>query len=268
MDVSTEPAAREPVFVTRYSLSPKTAIGVQTRHYVDAFDRWRHVHWLEFGSLLGRDERSILLGNVLVGKWPHYAKKVRRVPGMREFSAPIWKDDVLVDRRSLEKIEVQRARTSALYLAPVDDVDAARMRNLVELFDRPYVLHLWDAMGKPMLQSAHHRWLIEHAHQVLALSKPLLAEVRELRPDVAELLFVREPTERRAKPQGMGPLRIGLIGFLPAYRTGLHLLHDAYKQMRSAGTAVELCFVGSPRALRRLDEPITKEMTYTGASPE
>lgn len=254
-----------PIFVTRYSLSPKTAIGIQTRHYLDAFEDWRHLHWLEFGSLLGRDRRSVRLGNFLVGKWPHHAAQVERVPGLQKFSRPVWTGDALDESTRRELVTKYKDKASALYLAPVEDVDAGRMRHLVELFERPFVLHLWDSLQQPLLESEHHRWLIEHAHQVLVLSKPLLADARELRPDTAELLFVREQTSIRAEAWAGGPLRVALIGFLPAYRTGLHLLHEAYLQMRAEGMPVELHFVGSPRALRRLQEPeITKGMTYTG----
>ncbi len=255
---------RYPVFITRYSLSPKTAIGIQTSHYLDAFTDWRHLHWLEFGSLVSKDRRSIRFGNFLVGKWPHYAKQLERFPPMRRFGRLVWADDVLIDPVSRGLVAELKNRASALYLAPVDDVDAGRMRHLAELFGRPFVLHLWDCMGVPLLESEHHRWLIQNAHRVFALSKPLIEESMTLRPDVSELLFVREQISIRAKlPEG-GPLRVALIGFLPAYRPGLHLLHDALKQMRAAGTPIELHFVGSPRALRRLNEPITKEMAYTG----
>ena len=126
------------------------------------------------------------------------------------------------------------------------------------------MVHLWDSLNSALLQSEHYRWLIQHAHQVLALSKPLIEEARELRPDASELLFVREATESRAKAPGTEPLRVALIGYLQSYRAGLHLLHRAFQQMRAAGLTIELHFVGSPRVLERLNEGFTKDMTSTG----
>lgn len=263
---TTNQGGTYPIFVTRYSLSPKTAIGVQTKQFAEAFKDWRHLHWLEFGSPFRGDRRSIRLGNALVGKWPHYAAKVREVPGLRRWAEPIWTGNVLNERLCRELVAKYQDRASALYVAPVDDVDAGRMRFLVKLFDRPFVLHLWDSLERPLLQSEDQRWLIQHAHQVLTLSRPLQMEVRTLRPDVSELLFVREPTMNRARAPALGePLRVALIGFLPAYRTGLHLLHEAYGVMEAAGLRVKLHFVGSKRALRRLNEPaITRNMQASG----
>ena len=257
---------RCPLFVTRYSLSPKTAIGIQTRHYLNAFPDWLHLHWREYGSPVREHRRSLRLENLLVGKWPGYAAKVRRVPGLRRWGEPVWRGNALDERTSRKLARRFENKVGAIYVAPIDGEDAERMRHIVELLGRPFVLHFWDSLVEPLLQSEHTRWLIEHAHSVLVLSKPLLAEARQLRPDAGELLFVREPTASRAKaPAGREPLRVALIGFLPAYRTGLHLLHEASVKMRAAGLTMELHFVGSARALERLREPeITREMISTG----
>ncbi len=256
-----------PVFVTRYSLSSKTAIGVQTKHYLDAFGDWRHLYWREFDSGIGRDTRSVRIERFVVARWPFWVEKMGRLPGLDTVASTLWNSNRLKEQAGRELIATYRETASALYFAPVDAADAERMRHIAELLRRPFVLHLWDSLGTPLLESPHHRWLIEHAHQVLALSKPLLHEARELRPDVGELLFVREKTGSRAKAPDAGPLRVALIGFMPAYRTGLHLLYAAFQKMRAAGVAIELHFVGARRALDRLGEDITKEMIHTGYLP-
>lgn len=256
-----------PVFVTRYSLSSKTAIGVQTRHYLDAFDDWRHLYWREFDSGIGRDTRSVRIEGFVVARWPFWVEKTGRLPGAARVASTLWSGNRLEERAGRKLIATYRDKTSALYFAPVDAPDAERMHHIAELLGRPFVLHLWDSLGTPLLESASHRWLIQNAHQVLALSKPLFHEARQLRSDVGKLLFVREKTESRAKAPDAGPLRVALIGFLPAYRTGLHLLYEAFKQMRAAGTAVELHFVGARRALDRLGEDITKAIIHTGYLP-
>ncbi len=255
---------RYPVFVTRYSLSSKTAIGVQTKHYLSAFENWRHLYWREFDSGIGRDKRSVRIEDFLVARWPFLAHKLRKQPGLGRLSATRWTNHRLAETAKRDLIARYRETTSALYLAPIDAQDAERMRHLAEVIGKPFVLHLWDSLVTPLLESEHHRWLLRNAHQVLALSKPLLHEAQELRPDAAELLFVREATANRAQAPSAGPLRVALIGFLPSYRTGLHLLYEAFGQMRSAGTPIELHFVGSRRTLDRLNEDITKEMIHTG----
>lgn len=250
-----------PLFLTRYSLSSKTAIGVQTKHYVGGFERWRHAFWVERGRPV---PGSVRLGNLLVSRWPHYTEALRRVPGFGRWLRPIWSGRELTDRASLSLIEQWRHEASAVYTAPVDNLDAQRMRHIVELIGRPYVLHLWDSLATPLLDSEDFRWLIEHAATVFALSQPLLEDARVLRPDAAELLFVREPTLSRASAPDGGPIRIALIGYLASYRSGLHLLHQALATFREKGVAVELHFVGARRALKRLGEEITREMRATG----
>ena len=256
-----------PVFVTRYSLSSKTAIGVQTKHYLEAFQDWLHLYWREFDSGIGRDKRSIRIEGFVVARWPFWVDKIQKIPGLRRFGAARWSDQGLKQGPDQNLVARFRDRTSALYFAPVDAVDAARMRHMAELLGKPFVLHLWDSLGTPLLESESHVWLIRHAHQVYVLSKPLLHEAREVRSDIGELLFVREKTASRATAPGAGPLRVALIGFLPAYRTGLHLLHEAILQMRGAGVTIELHYVGARRALDRLQEDITKEMHHTGYLP-
>lgn len=252
------------MFVTRYSLSSKTAIGVQTKHYLHAFEDWRHLFWREFDSGMGRDRRSVRIEDFLVARWPFWAGKVRKVPGLAIFGGSRWARNGLTERGRRDLILKFRNETGALYLAPIDAEDAERMQQLAEVIGRPFVLHLWDSLVTPLLESESHKWLIRNAHGVLALSKPLLQEARQLRPDASELLFVREKTESRAKAPGAGPLRVALIGLLSAYRTGLHLLYEAFRQMRDSGVAIELHFVGSRRTLDRLGENITKEMIPTG----
>lgn len=256
-----------PVFVTRYSLSSKTAIGVQTKHYLDAFDDWRHLYWREFDSGIGRDKRSVRIEGFVVARWPFWVDKMRKLPGMASSGKTLWRGNRLKELANRKLLATYRERTSALYFAPVDATDAERMRHIAELLGKPFVLHLWDSLGIPLLSSESHCWLIQNAHHVLVLSKPLFLEARELRPDVSELLFVREKTESRAKAPDVGPLRVALIGFMPAYRTGLHLLYEAFQQMRAAGVAIELHFVGSRRSLDRLQEDITKDMIHTGYLP-
>ena len=255
------------MFVTRYSLSSKTAIGVQTKHYLDAFEDWFHLYWREFDSGIGRDKRSIRIERFVFARWPFWVDKIQKVPGLRRFGATLWGDTGLKRGPDRKLVARFRERTGALYFAPVDAVDAVRMRHVAEVLGKPFVLHLWDSLGTSLLKSESHVWLIRHAHQVYVLSKPLLHEALEVRPDVGELLFVREKTASRAKAPDVGPLRVALIGFLPAYRTGLHLLHEAIKQMRGAGVMIEVQYVGARRALDRLQEDITKEMSHTGYLP-
>ena len=257
-----EPVAKDvrvPIFVTRHSLSPKTAVGVQTAHYLQEFPDWRHLHWAEFDHRLRHDRRSMRIESLLVARWPGYAEKARGLLGVAK---SWWTGDRLCAPREHELVTSLAGRASALYLAPMDVTDAARMRYLAEVLGRPFVLHIWDSLNSPLLDSADHRWLIAHAAKVFALTGTMANELRESRPDVEELLFVREPTRSRARePETGGVLRVGLLGFLRSYRSGLRLLLEAY---RGARTPLELRYIGSRRTLDRLGEEVTGSMTVTG----
>ena len=50
---------RVPLFINRFSLSPRTAIGVQTLRLMDPHQDWLHFHWWS-NSLKQLDPRSVL----------------------------------------------------------------------------------------------------------------------------------------------------------------------------------------------------------------
>jgi hypothetical protein len=50
---------RVPLFINRYSLSPRTAIGVQTLRLLGPHQDWLHFHWWS-SSFQRPDPRSVL----------------------------------------------------------------------------------------------------------------------------------------------------------------------------------------------------------------
>ena len=59
---------RVPLFINRFSLSPRTAIGVQTLRLMDPHQDWLHFHWWS-NSLKQLDPRSVLFENSVLSRY-------------------------------------------------------------------------------------------------------------------------------------------------------------------------------------------------------
>ena len=151
---------RVPLFINRFSLSPRTSIGVQTLRLMSVHADWLHFHWWS-NSLRQLDPRSVLLENHLLSRYSflHGAGFV----GIAEtLGISSWKGSSL--RPSLGKrITAQyRERVSCAYLAPLNEWDAKRCLSLTNLIGAPFVLHLWDVLSGDIAKGAL-RELIDRA---------------------------------------------------------------------------------------------------------
>ena len=69
---------RVPLFINRYSLSPRTAIGVQTLRLLGPHRTWLHFHWWS-SSFRRSDPRSVLFENTVLSRYSilHRPKPLR-----------------------------------------------------------------------------------------------------------------------------------------------------------------------------------------------
>ena len=262
-----------PLFVTQYSLSPKTAIGVQTRHYVDAFADWLHLYWVDYDPLAHKDKRSRKLENPLFSlatatRFYKYLKPVIASNAMfRTTFGTWWEENSFQEVLSPTLQRDFQHRVSRIYIAPIDNRDASRMRMVVQSLKRPFVLHLWDSLDCPLSESDDYRWLIQNAEQILTLSQPLRKDVAELGRAAVDLLFIRKPSLSLAHPPAGGRLKVALIGYLESYKPGVLLLDSAISNLRRKGLEIEMVYIGRQRSFDSLDLKLANPVTVTGFIP-
>lgn len=263
------PAPGVPLFITKFSESPKTAIGVQTALLMTPFPTRRHVYWATARSYPNSASRLRLENPVLarVGR----LQRPKPAGLLRTIGIGWWRDGVLrPSRRGV--LRSLRREVSHLYVAPIDADDAERMRFLVEQLDRPYVLHLWDSLNGPVAADPNMCWLAEHAGGVVSLSAPLIEELEEIGVHSGTLLFTRQPSRVQAQqpPKAGEPVRIALLGVLDPYLDGVLALATAIQRLRDRGVDVDLVYIGSPKSVRRVNEHLTRSLEATGflSAPE
>lgn len=248
-----------PLFITPQSLSPKSAIGVQTKLMLDDFPEWKHIYWngSEFRSLdprsarvesalfcrigiLKRDPPS-LLARMLAGLswWEGNQPKPALTKRLRE---TIWHD------------------VSAVYVAPCSTTDCVRMKALLIALDRPFVVHLWDILDEKQADSESFRWLIKRASHVFCLTQSMIDQIAPMRSDASILLFIRRPSLHKAAAPGTEPLRIAMIGYCQPYVDGISVLNEALKIVKEQGRRFTLIYIGSRKRMQsweaRLDDKI------------
>jgi hypothetical protein len=165
---------KRPLFVTRFGLSDRTAIGVQTKLLLDHFPDFLHMYWNE-GLLDPHYSNSLCLE-----RWPF-----ARISALKE-ETPIalrlekmrvsrWKG--ATPSRSLSSnFRKWRPQISKTYFAPIDASDARRMKEMARLLDVPFVVHLWDFLDNADHEPTH--WLIRNAEHVFCLNEAILDNVR------------------------------------------------------------------------------------------
>ena len=255
---------RVPLFINRFSLSPRTSIGVQTLRLMGAHADSLHFHWWS-NSLRQLDPRSVLLENHLLSRYSflHGAG----FAGIAEtLGISSWKGSSL--RPSLGKrITAQyRERVSCAYLAPLNEWDAKRCLSLTNLIGAPFVLHLWDVLSGDVAKGAL-RELIDRAESVFCVSQALLDDVSLLRSDACLLSFSRDDSAVAAGPREQGPLIVAMHGNITSYAEGLADLDEAVALVEGEGLPVEVRFLGSPRILRQTRTPLKERVKSLGFFP-
>ena len=252
-----------PLFITRYSLSSRTAIGVQTKLFLEPYEQWLHFHWIS-NELPRQHPNSHRIESAAVSRWGIFNRNNRLARGLRRLGGGKWTNDQLHAGFLRRLVARHKDQVSVIYAAPLDNADATRMKQLIEAFHRPFVLHIWDMFDGAAKPGGSQEWLIKHAESVLCLSKPIYEEVARLRPDADYLLFLRKPAAVRASaPQGKR-LRVALIGNLGSYSEGVDLLNEAIDLLSPRGFTIDVSFIGPTATLKRLKSPIFSKVQPVG----
>ena len=239
---------RVPLFINRFSLSPRTAIGVQTLRLMEPHQDSLHFHWWS-SSLKQMDPRSVLFENTLLSRYSFlHNPSLLRV--CERLGISLWNGN---DLRApmVERLRKEyRERVSSAYIAPLSEPDAQRCLELANLVGAPFVLHLWDVLQGDVSSGAL-RQLVERAESVFCVSQPLLDDVSLIRSDAELLCFSRDEALVTAKPRQRGPLKIVMHGNVRSYAEGLDDLDKAIPLLERKGLKVEVSFLGSPKILRQ-----------------
>lgn len=253
-----------PLFINRFSLSPRTAVGVQTVRLLHPYDNWLHFHWWS-SSLKNIDRRSILLENTMLSRYSllHHPYITR---ACEFFAISAWTGNTLRPSRQKRLIADFRDRVACAYLAPLNELDAARCLALIHLVDVPFVLHLWDVLEGDIADGAL-RALIDGAERVFCVSEPLLRDVSLLRSDAELLSFARDDSASRAQAPEAGPLKVVMHGNISSYQEGMDHLDQAIALVEAQGVAVDVCFLGSPKILRQAQTTLKERIRVHGFVP-
>jgi hypothetical protein len=255
---------RVPLFINRFSLSPRTAIGVQTRRLMEPHQDWLHFHWWT-SSLKQMDPRSVLFENTLLSRYsflhnPSFLRVCERL------GVSLWKGSDLRTAMA-ERLQTQyRARISSAYIAPLSESDAQRCLELANLVGAPFVLHLWDVLQGDVFTGAL-RQLVERAESVFCVSQPLLDDISLLRSDAELLCFSRDPSLVNARPRQRGPLKIVIHGNVSSYAEGLDDLDEAITLLERKDLQVEVSYLGSPKILRQAKTMLKSRVSVGGFCP-
>jgi glycosyltransferase involved in cell wall biosynthesis len=255
---------RVPLFINRFSLSPRTAIGVQTLRLIGPYQDWLHFHWWS-NSLKQMDSRSVLFENTVLSRYsslhnPKFLRLCERV------GISSWVGSDLRPSLAKRLTEQYQSRVSSTYVAPLSESDATRCLELTNLVGAPFVLHLWDVLEGDVASGAL-RELIDRAERVFCVSEPLLHDVSLIRRDAELLTFSRDASAETAVAPGQGPLRVVMHGNISSYAEGLDDLDQAIALLDSRGMKVEISFLGSPKILRQAQTTIKKRVNVRGFCP-
>lgn len=252
---------RVPLFINRFSLSPRTAVGVQTLRLLGAHQDWLHFHWWS-SSLKQLDRRSVLFENAVLSRYSflHNPKLLRLCERLRISS---WSGSDLRPSQAKRVTARYRDRVSSAYLAPLSESDATRCLELANLVGAPFVLHLWDVLNGDLSRGAL-RELVERADRVFCVSQPLLDDVALIRSDAELLSFSRDGSQSKATPRKQGPLKVVMHGNISSYAEGLDDLDRAITLLEPEALRVEVSFLGSPKILRQADTTIKRRVKVHG----
>ncbi len=253
------------LFVTRFPLSGKTAIGVQTQRMINSLPDALHLHW-ELVDSSTQPPRSLCLENRFSArmgpiKRPGVLQRVANRIGLRT-----WHEDVM-PAAVATKLTVLARRARAVYVAPIGDADARRMRQMLEVLQRPFVVHLWDLLDGGPANNPDLAWLIDNARSTWCLTEAMNEELGQ--PGAPLLLFSREDTLCRAQPPGADArMRIVLLGDVSSYRAGLDAMQEADVALKASGIVPEWLLIGPPGVRRRIRHPALALMRAVGFLPD
>lgn len=256
---------RVPLFINRYSLSPRTAIGVQTLRLLNPHQDWLHFHWWSSSLKPANDPRSVLFENTVLSRFSilHDPRLLRFCELLRISS---WSGSYLRPTFAKRLTARYRERVSSMYVAPLGEIDATRCLELTNLIGAPFVLHLWDVLEGDVASGAL-RQLVDRAERVFCVSQPLLDDVSRIRSDADLLSFSRDPSGATAQPREQGPIKVVMHGNVCSYALGLNDLDQAITLLERKGLKVEVSFLGSPKILRLANTTLKRRVNVRGFMP-
>jgi hypothetical protein len=235
------------VFITRFGLSDRTAIGVQTRHLVNQFTSWRHLYWHE-SAFERAPANSIRLETMLFSKLSILKRDNFLSRALRRLGFSWWRDDDPSDHL-LNILARSTADARSLYLAPIEAEDARRMKAIVKATSLPFVIHLWDFLDNIADQDTE--WLIANAEHVFCLNAAMLSVVRPQNANASILTFIRDAAVVTSAYSAPDEMVVALIGDIGAYIDGVRVLIDAVSHLRSQDIKCRILYVGAKKTLRR-----------------
>lgn len=240
--------SKRPLFVTRFGLSDRTAIGVQTRLLLGHFSDFLHAYWNE-GLFDPHYPNSLCLENWPFARISALKRKTPMVGRLQELHISRWQGgkpspSLLSDLRNL------RGNVSTVYFAPIDAEDAYRMREMARFLDLPFIVHLWDFLDNEQDEATH--WLIRSAEHVFCLNKAILDYVQKTQNNSSILSFNRLPSASRASFSLGKTTTVAIMGDIGSYVGGIRCLIDAISLLSNSGSAYRIVYIGNGRNLGRL----------------
>jgi hypothetical protein len=239
---------KRPIFVTRFGLSDRTAVGVQTRQILEHFPIHTHLYWNEsvLDPPVSESHRIESKLHAPIARLKRNTTISKLLPG---FNVSWWRHDRPASN-VVSFLESLREETSSVYLAPLDASDARRMTEIINILKRPFVLHLWDFLDNE--NDATTRRLIENAANVFCLNDKILSDVVAIRGDASILTFRRAAAKNTAKRSDVEEIRVALSGELGVYLGGVKCLIAATQHLRERGRQCSVVYLGtSKRDLKR-----------------
>jgi hypothetical protein len=214
---------KRPLFVTRFGLSDRTAIGVQTKGLLSHFSDYLHLYWNE-GLFDPRYPRSLCLDNWPFARIAALKRKTSIAEGLQRLGISRWNDEK--PSPSLRAyLSGFRDEISTVYLAPIDSADARRMKEIACSLDLPFVVHLWDFLDNACDEATH--WLIGNAKHVFCLNNEILENVETIQNNASILPFHRLPSDAKASFSIGKTTTIAIMGDIGSYIDGIHRLISA-----------------------------------------
>jgi hypothetical protein len=259
---SVKDGKREILFISALPASHSNAIGVLTLRFAGPFgDAWKHCYW---DTNMGKSEvsNSIFLNSEIPRLWPSAAGRGFAARFVERFELGWWHGDKLLASRK-PQLEKMFQDTGFAYAAPLRNSEATRCREILEVVQCPFVVHLWDIMDRSL--NDDYAWLFSHAEHVFCLSEPMIAFVKETAQCETGLLsFVRPRSKVRASFSKKNSIAIGLIGFLAAYRDGLELVAQATESLQANFSRVTVRYIGPPSQLAYIPESLRRLTEHVG----
>lgn len=254
---------RKMLFVSSMAASRSNAIGMQVLQLAKGFDPdWSHCYW-DYDLGMSEVRNSYCLNNSIPYRVPFEVGRNFLSREIERLGLGWWRGDRLIDSKR-QRLREFFADAGFAHVAPLHTHEATRFREILEAVRCPFVVHIWDLFETT--PNNDYKWLLTNAERVFCLSEAMVTAIRAMVPcDTSILRFVRSSSKYRARYISGNTLKIGLIGFLHAYRDGLELLSRAVESLRVQFTDIRLKYIGAPEQFKYIPAGLRELTEYVGA---